>query len=107
MFGWTSLATLDLADRLGGDTDTLREILLGQVELAAVLADTLAEDHIILHWAILTWPSGHVCTGLCPLHCTHLPFFCGRSCDVIATVTYDTSTITKETAAMITSPNQQ
>jgi hypothetical protein len=84
MFGGTSLATLDLADRFGSDTYTLREILLGQIELTAMLTDTLAEEHIILHWVNLTWPSGHICTGLCPFHCTYLSFFCGQSCDVIA-----------------------
>src|SRR5215210_6282676 len=84
MLGWATLATLDLADRLGGNAYALRKILLGQIKLAAMLANTLAEDHIILHWANLTWPHGHNCTGLCPFHCTHLSFFCGRSCDVIA-----------------------
>jgi len=49
MFRGASLATLDLTDRFGSDTDTLREILLGQIKLTAMLTDTLAEEHIILH----------------------------------------------------------
>jgi len=49
MFGWASLATLDLADCLGSDAHALREILLGQVKLAAVLADALTENHLIVH----------------------------------------------------------
>ena len=38
MFGRTPLATLDLADRLGGNPYALRKILLGQIKLAAMLA---------------------------------------------------------------------
>jgi hypothetical protein len=50
MLGGTSLATLDLADCFGGNADTLRKILLGQIELTPMLTDTLPEEHIILHW---------------------------------------------------------